>query len=212
MLKEHEEKFDMLNEKIEYIKPDPPGVRVIYDQKSYNGEFNAILTAAMTKVKKEASEIMASKLKEDLSGKIISVIDENNRQKILEVNDVVVGNKGNEYYPVLVEDKDRKVRFNWENEPKSKIFNIGRFLDFFEEHYLDKLLIFQGRPTKGGGDKRRYVKHIQRIGVENGTAQDFLIIRDDKNVEYLLLHDQPIKIMDMKLKELDPYGEENWDK
>lgn len=231
--------LDVLNEN--HVKQDPPGSKKLYDTKSYSNEFSKTLNttiaentndidkklsaikkevaalekakiAAAEKAKKDATETMVEKLKNDLSGKIISIFYENSRQKIIEVGDVIVGNKGSEYYPVLVDadDKNKKIRYQWENDSKSKIFDIGNFLEFFEEHYIDQLLMFQGRPVKDG-EQMKYLKHVIRIGVHNGTTQDFIIVESDDKTSQLLVHNQPIKILDMRLKELDPHGEENWD-
>ena len=230
---------DVLNEN--HVKPDPAGSKKLYDTKSYSTEFSKTLTNtvaestseidkklavmkkevaalekskidAAEKAKKSAVEIMVEKLKKDLVGKLICLYDENSRQKIIDIGDVIVGNKGTEYYPVFVDadDDKKKIRYYWENDGKSKLFNAGKFLEFFEEYYLDQLLMFQGRPVKGG-EQMKYLKHVVRIGVHNGTTQDFIIVESDDKTSQLLVHNQPIKILDMRLKELDPHGEENWD-
>lgn len=240
MLKTYNKYLDheIVNEN--HILPDPPGASKINNGKNYSAEFQKTLNTNITentkdfdkkiadlknqvkalekakveateKAKSKAAEDMVEQLKKDLKGKIVGLSDPNGRQKILEVNDVEVGKSNGEYYPVIVEDKDRKVRYNWEaGDNRAKIFDIGAFLEFFEEHYLDKLLMFQGRPIKGG-DQIRYIKHVVRIGVHNGTTQDFLIVESDDKTSQLLIHGQPIKIMDMKIKQLDPYGEEDWE-
>ena len=215
-----------------HVKPDPPGVKKLYDTKTYHNDFSKIFNNPAEKLKREADaaiakiqkdmndaiakakkgsvEIMVEQLKKELDGQLICIFDENGRQKILQVNDVTIGNKGNDYWPVLVEDDGRKFRYNWENDSKSRIFNIGRFLNFFDENYLDQLLQFTGKPLKGG-DKMKYVKHVIRIGIHNGGSQDYLITESEDKTQQLLFHQEPIKILDMRLKELDPYGEENWD-
>jgi hypothetical protein len=242
MLKTYNKYLDLEVVNETHILTDPPGANKLLNSKTYSAEFSTILNTNITKntdgfdkkindlknqvkalekakvevtekSKSDAAEVMVEKLKKDLKGKIIGIQDTQGRQKILEVNDVEVGKSNCEYYPVIVDDKDRKIRYSWESKDnKAKIFDIGFFLEFFEEHYIDKLLMFQGRPIKGGGgDQIRYIKHVVRIGVHNGTTQDFLIVENDDKTSQLLIHGQPIKIMDMKLKELDPYGEENWD-
>jgi hypothetical protein len=193
-----------------HMKPDPPGVKAIQEVKSYRNEFNNIMREVLSKAKKEATDKMVETLREEWIGKIVSMHDENGRQKILEVNEIHSASKGDDYYPLIVEDKDRKFRFYWEDEAKSRLFDVGRFLKFFEEHYIDQYIMFHGKPVKGG-DSIKYTKHVLRIGVHNGTTQDFLIVESDDKTSQLLIHNQPIKIMDQKLKILDPYGEENWD-
>ncbi len=229
--------LEVLNE--DMIKPDPPGVKKIYDTKSFYNEFHNVLNdttnkntrdidknlaelkkkmselekekkVAVEKAKKDSAEIMVEELKKSINGKIIGVMDENGRQKILEVNDVILGNNKGDYYPVIFEDKERKVKYSWQDEGKAKLFDVGKFLDFFEEHFIDQLLTYQGKPIKGG-DQIKYTKHVVRIGVHNGTTQDFIIVECDDKTSQLLVHTQPIKIMDMRLKTLDPYGEENWE-
>lgn len=201
--------MDKLKENVNFTKPDPKGSKDIYASKSYKTEFDKILNEAMAKVKKEAAEVMAKKLKSDLQGKLISMYDENGKQKILEVNDVIVENKGIEHYPVIVEDDKKKIKYAWEKDASSKISDLGKFLDFFEKHYLNQYISFQGKPLKGGSEMR-YRKHVVRIGI-NESSQDFLIVECDDKTSQILLHTQPIKIMDMKLKEIDPHGEENWE-
>jgi len=201
--------FEVLSES--HVKPDPRGSKAIYDTKSYTKEFNTVYQDEVSKAKKNAVEVMVEKLKDELLNKLISVMDENGRQKILDVGDVIIGNKDGDYYPVIQDsDNEKKVRYTWENNDKSKIFDVGKFLDFFEKYYSNQYLAFQGKSLKGG-DNKKFVKHVLRIGVHNGTAQDFLIVECDDKTSYLLSHTQPIKIYDIKLKELDPYGEENWE-
>lgn len=210
MLKKYENiDLEVLNEN--FVKPDPKGAKQAYDNKSYNAEFAKILTDAMAKIKKETTTIMVEKLKKELKGKYISMTDEKSKQRIVDVNDVVIGNKSEDYYPVVEDSDGRKFRYSWENQAISNIFDVGKFLDFFEIHYLDQLLTFWGKPLKGGGAETKNVKHIVRIGVNNGSAQDFIIVESDDKKSYILSHTKPIKIMDMKLKELDPYGEEDWE-
>lgn len=200
--------LDVLNEEV--ILPDPPGLGKLYDTKSYHPAFQKLMLDAVAKAKKTAAEEMAEQLKKDWVGKIVAVSDENGRQRIVEVNDTTVANVGSEFYPYFVEDKDRKIRYYWENDGRSRIFDLSKFLDFFEEHYLDKLLSFQGRPVRGG-DVMKYTKHVVKFGIHNGTGQDFVMVEADDGTSQLLMHNQPIKILDMKLKKIDPYGEENWE-
>jgi hypothetical protein len=56
------------------------------------------------------------------------------------------------------------------------------------------------------------IKQPKDFGVHNGTTQDFIILSCDDGTSVLLAHTRDIKIMDEKIKTLDPYGEENWDK
>lgn len=204
--------IEILNES--FIKPDPAGIKKLYDSKSYYAEFNKIHNEALSKVKEQSATLMTAKLKEDLVGKIICLLDETGKQKILEVGDVILGNKGQDYYPVIKEaddgDKGRTIRYMWESEPKSKIFDMGRFLDFFETHYLDQLIMYNGKSTKGG-ELIKYVKTVVQIGIMNSALQDFITVVCDDETSQLLIHTDPIKLMDKKVKEIDPYGEENWD-
>lgn len=212
MLKEYKEYMNLEPINEEVIKPDPPGANEIYNSKSYNDEFSKILNDAMAKVKEEATINMAKKLENDWKGKIISFEDNSGKQKIVEVVNVIVENKGQDYYPVIVEDKDRKFRFGWENGGKrSTIHDVGKFLDFFEKYYLGNLLMFQGKPLKGGGDFNKMIKTPIRIGKTFGSSQDFIIMECDDDTTVFLQHTAKIKIMDEKIKTLDPYGEENWD-
>lgn len=219
------------------IKPDPPGVRDIYATKSYSAECVKIQrdtisaktkdieqkifetdtllaqlkrskTIATEEAKKDAAELMVKSLEAQLKGKVICLLDENERQKILTVEKVILDKKGNEYFPLIIEDDDHKIRYNWINEQRSKIFDLSKFLDFFETHYIDNLLSFTGRPVNGGKNTI-YQKHIVRIGIHDGDVQDSLIVDNDDGTQELLEHTAPIKILDMKLKTLDPYGEED---
>jgi len=199
-----------LNESTSHVKPDPPGASAIYKPKSYKEEFSKISEEALAKAKQEASLEMIKQLKDSYLGKLISTYDQNGRQKILMVNDVIEGKAGSDYYPILFEDDKKQVRYLWEHDNRSNIYRVDRFLEYFEEYYIDQLIMFQGKPVKGG-QEARYIKHVLRIGIHNGTAQDSLIIESEDKTQQLLNHTQPIKILDMKLKELDPYGEENWD-
>lgn len=219
------------------IKPDPPGSREIYVTKSYRAdctkinndiiiektkdlekkiaEANVILQGlqrakieAIEKSKKESAESMAKILEKQLKDKIICVLDDNGKQKILTVDSVSVEKKGTEYFPLIKEDNDHKIIYDWTNEAKSKIFDLSRFLDFFEKYYMGNLLSFTGKPLNNG-QPSVYQKHIIRIGIHDGDAQDSLIVDNDDGTQELLVHTNPIKILDMKLKTLDPYGEED---
>jgi hypothetical protein len=198
---------DVLNES--HIKPDPDGYINILKPISYNKIFMEKSNELLAKAKKETTDYIIFKLKEDFIGKLIS-LHENGKQRIIDVKDIIIGNKGIEYYPVLIDSEDEKKKIKYEWEKDVKIFNIGNFLDFFEENFIDEYIMFLGRPVKGG-ESKKYNKIIKRIGVHNGVSQDFLIVECDDNTTLLLFHDQPIKILDKKLKEIDPYGEENWD-
>jgi hypothetical protein len=200
-----------LNETINHVKPDPPGASEIYRPKSYKDEFTKIMNDAYIKAKKDSSDEMIKVLKERYIGKLISTYDNNGRQKILMVNDVIEGKSGNDYYPILFEDDKKQLRYCWDHDNRSNIYRVDKFLDSFEEYYIDQLIMFQGRPVKGGQESR-YIKHIIKIGIHNGAAQDSIIVEADDKTQQLLNHTQPIKILDMKLKELDPFGEENWDR
>ena len=54
---------------------------------------------------------------------------------------------------------------------------------------------------------------VEQAGVlhQPGTTTDDLYLSCDDKTSQLLIHTIPIKILDMKLKTLDPYGEENWE-
>ncbi len=202
-----------LNES-KYVLPDPPGSKEIYKTNVENRtKFNNIYTEAINKAKRDAVDIMIENLKKDLIEKTISIQDENGRQKILEVSDVVRGTSGGDFYPVIVEIDEngtkKSVRYYWESE-RGAIFQIDRYLNFFEKNYLGKLLSFAGKPVKGG-DIIQYVKTIVRIGIYNGAVSDNILVEDDEGKQRILMFTQPIKIMDEKVKEIDPYAEENWD-
>ena len=55
------------------------------------------------------------------------------------------------------------------------------------------------------------MKEVVKIGIHTGQAQDYLIVECDDKTTQLLYHNEPIKLIDPKMKILDPYGEENWD-
>lgn len=201
---------DLLKESI--IKPDPIGTKEIYTNKSYYKEFNNIFNNLLLKIKEDSSIIMVNILKSEILGKIILIHDSANRQKILTVTDVIVGKKDSEYYPVIMDndENNKSVRYCWEDNIKSNIFDIGRFLDFFEKNYLNEIISFSGKSINGG-NKTKYIKNVTRIGILKSKIQDYLVVEcDDKN-NLILLHNEPIKIMDKRIKEIDPYAEENWD-
>jgi len=214
------------------VKPDPPGYKEATTSLNYRDKFNKIINdiqgkakkitadiqtkatkeidEILEKSKKDISDLIIKQLEEDLKGRLICMTDDNGRQRILRVNKVSEVKSGGNYYPLIIESDDKKIKYNWDNDAKSRIFKMDAFLEYFEEHFLDQLVAFQGKPTKGG-QEARYIKHIMRIGIYGGTNQDNAIVETDDGTQLLLMHQHPIKIMDMRLKHLDPYGEENWE-
>ena len=186
--------------------------KVEYDKiaNAAKAEMDKIIDAATIKYNKEVTEEMVNRLKKDLLHRQICIIDEKGSQKILDVNDVILGEKGTISFPVLVENNDTKYRYCWENEGKSKIFFVDKFLEYFEEHYLNQFIVYKGKPMKGGNQKK-YIKQVTEIGIYNGETQDYIAVEADDKSQQLLIHTEPIKIMDSRLKTLDPYGEENWE-
>lgn len=189
------------------VKPDPPGYKDVCSPMNYKEKFTKIVSELMDKANKESLEIIIKSMQEDLKGKLICMTDDaNGKQRILKANKI----EAHGGRPRIVENDNRKFVYNWDNDAKSKIFKMDDFLEYFEEHFLDQFISFQGKPTKGG-QEAKYIKHIIRIGIYGGTNQDNIVVETDEGTQLLLLHQHPIKILDKKLKQLDPYGEENWD-
>jgi len=199
---------EILNET--HVKPDPPGAKAIYNTMSFKNDFDAIQKKAIEEARKNAAVDMAKKFKDNLKGAHISVKDENGRNKILFVNDVAVEKAGDNYILIIIEDKDKKVKYYWFDNNISKIFRIDKFLQFFEKNYLGQLILFQGKPVKGGNEMR-YTKEVTRIGTHEGPRDDNVIVLSDDDTQQFLMFEKPIKILDKKVKALDPYGEENWE-
>lgn len=210
MLNKYREYLDLDIIKEVKSHPDPPDMKSVYRTMSFHGELSRLIDEEVRNAKKYAMEKAIKVLEEKLKGMVICINDENGRQKILEVNGVELGHKSGDYYPVLVEDSSKKVRYNWENSGRSQIFDIAKFLTYFEKHFNDRFLAMQAKSINGG-DIQRYVKHVISIGVYTGDTQDYVMVNNDDGTSLFLMHSQPIKILDMELKQLDPYGEENWE-
>jgi len=203
-----------------HLLPDPKGLKDIYAIKAYHKEISALVNAAIDRARVEALTTIVEKVKAELIGQLICILDENNKQKIIFVNNVIIDKKEKDKTDAIFlveeyEDKDskqkeRKVRFAYEVSKNGDVFNIGNFLDFFEEHFMGKYIQFSGKSVTGGGDVK-FRKQVIKIGISNDISQDYILVECDDNTRAFLYHDQPIKLLEQFLKELDPYSEEDWD-
>jgi hypothetical protein len=218
MLKKY---FSYLNEEASaidhLIKPDPKGHKdAMNDVVNFKTEFSTKMATEMQKVKefeakikRELSEEFIDVLKKALMGRTILVQNEQGYNKILKVNNVVMGNTGADHYPVIIQNEKLKSRYVYEDTNKAKIQFVDTYLRFFEDHYLGEYIKFTGKSVKTGSEAQ-YTRHIIRIGIQHGT-RDQIVVEDQDGVRYQLNLSGAIKIYDQKLKELDPYGEENWE-
>lgn len=192
------------------IKPDPSGLnKILNNQKTYRGEFQNKFNIAYKKIRKEISEIMIETMKKDLVGRLISIKNVKGCTKIIDVKDIILGNDGDEFYPVIFENDNKKCRYLYENNDRSTIFFLDDFMTFFKNNYLNNILVFNGKSMKG--IETRFTKHIIDISYNQINENDQVLVEDDKKNKYVLYYTLPIKILDMRVKELDPYGEENWE-
>ena len=217
MLKKY---FSYLNEEASgidhLIKPDPKGHKdAMNDKINFKTEFTTKMNEEMkkvkefeAKVKRETSEEFIDVLKKALMGRTILLQNETGN-KILKVNDVIMGNTGTDHYPIIIQNEKLKSRYIYEDTNKSNIQFVDTYLKFFEDHYLGEYIKFTGKSVKTGSDAQ-YTRHIIRIGIQHGT-RDQIVVEDQEGVRYQLNLSGAIKIYDQKLKELDPYGEENWE-
>lgn len=193
------------------IKPDPKGYsKILNDRKSYKNEYLGRIKTAMEKVTKDVAETMIETIKEDITGRLIAVKNDQGYTKIIHVKEITITQSNNQYYPLIEENKDRKVRYVYDNDDKSRIFFMDTFLTFFEENYLNNVISFNGNSLKSGSDMK-FTKHIVDIGIRHQLTSDQILVDDDKGNRYVFHWEQPIKLFDMRIKELDPYGEENWE-
>lgn len=201
-----------------HLLPDPKGLKEATATKSYHKEINDLVTKAIEKARKEALTNVLDKLKAELTDKLICIIDENSKQKIVYVSDIIIEKNGNENAIFIVEkneddkgDKqERKIRFAYENPKSGNVFDMGKFLEFFEEHFMGKFIQFSGKPAAGGSEGK-FRKEVVQIGLSNDRNQDYIIVECDDNTRLLLYHASPISLIEEFLKELDPYSEEDWD-
>lgn len=211
MLKKY---YPYLNEEasgIEHLaKPDPAGAAAARsDVANYRPTYTKMMTDALSGIKKGVTEKIVEDLKEKLMGRTVIITNESGNPKIIRVEDIVVGNTGEDYYPVLVqESKKVKSRYVYETDSKSKIVFIDTFLKFFEKNYLNEVIKFTGKTSRG--QEGTFTRQIIRIGIQRGT-RDQIMVQDNEDKKYEIYFNNPIKIYDKKLLELDPYGEENWD-
>lgn len=196
-----------------YLLPNPEGYVDVNKPKSYHKEINDLITDAIEKAKKEALTSILDKIKKELINKLICIIDDSNRQKIIAVDDVVIEKNGKENFLFLVEKDssgERKIRFAYENPKGGEVFNMSRYLEFFEENFLDKYIQFTGKPLTGGNEGI-YRKVVVALGVSDFRNNDYIIVECDDKTKLFLNHNLPINLIDSFLKELDPHSEEDWD-
>jgi hypothetical protein len=193
-----------------HVKPDPPGYKDAMAPLNYRDKFSKISNDSQEKARKLAMEEMIKVLDAEIKGRLICMIDDNGRQRIIKANKISEARSGGDYFPLIVESDDKKIKYQWQSDSRCRIYMMDTFLEYFEEHFLDQLIAFQGKPVKGG-QETRYIKHVTRIGIYGGMNQDNIIVESEDGSQLLLMQQHPIKILDMKLKNLDPYGEENWE-
>jgi hypothetical protein len=198
-----------IKEAIEPIMPDPPGLDKLYTLTTYKSEYDKRLAKAMSKVKENVCSSMIDTLKQELVGRTISLKNENGYDKIINVTDVKMGNKGLEFYPVIFETEEKKVRYVFEDEKKSMIFFIDEYIAFFKKFYAGNLLIFEGK-VMGSDSNARYTKKLIKMGIHKGQNKDEVLALDNEGGKYILNVFKPFKILDEKIHELDPWGEEDW--
>lgn len=198
-----------IKEAIEPIKPDPPGLDKLYTLTSYKNDYERKMAEAMSKVKENVCISMIEIQKHELVGRTISIKNENGYDKIINVTDVKLGNKGGDFYPVIFESEEKKVRYMFEDEKKSMIFFIDEYIAFFKKYYAGNLLMFEGK-IMGSDSNSRYTKKLTKIGIHKGQNKDEILALDSEGGKYILNVFKPFKIMDEKIHELDPWGEEDW--
>lgn len=212
MLKKYFKYIKESNDSTSMVKPDPSGLNEVLNSRiSYKSKYISKLNEGIMKVKKDVCESMIETLKKDLIGRLVLTKNEKGDLKILDVKNVIVEKHGDDFYPIIIENKDKKSIYIYDSDEKSRIFFLDDFMTFFEDNFLNKLLCFNGKSINGRKEMR-FTKYITGIGfnqMKNGSDQ--LLIEDDNGNKYILYHTKPIKILDMRVKELDPYGEENWE-
>jgi hypothetical protein len=197
--------------------PDPKGLKDVTTAKSYYQEINDLVTQAIENAKREALKKVVEKIKNELIDRLICILDENNKQLIVYVSDVVIEKNGNSHNILLIEKDvddegsttERKIKFAYENH-RCEVFYMDKYLSFFEENFLNKYIRFYGKPINGGTEAL-FTKEINLIGVRNERNQDHLIVECTDKTRLYLNHKMPIKLIEPFLKELDPYSEEDWD-
>jgi hypothetical protein len=204
--------MDMKNyikEMLEPIKPDPPGLDKLYTLTSYKNEYDKMFIEAMSKVKENVCKSVIETLKKELIGRTISMKNESGYDKIINVKDVKIGQKDNDFYPVIFENEEKKIRYILEDEKKSLIFFIDEYIAFFKKYYTGNLLMFEGK-IMGSDINIKYTKKLIKIGIHKGKIKDEILCLDSEGGKYILNVFVPFKIMDEKIQELDPWGEEDW--
>lgn len=211
-------KFGNLNES--NFLPDPKGVKNMCSSKSYHKEINDFVNQAVEKAKFEALKTVLDKLKSELIEKLIAIFDEKGKQKIIYVNDIIIDkdaiSKDDSIFLIeKYEDADgkvqeRKLKFGYNNSKTANVFDVGNFLDFFENNYIDKFIQFNGKSITGGSENV-FRKQVVKIGISNDTSQDYVLVGCDDNTKLILMYDKPIKLINPAIKELDPFSEESWE-
>lgn len=198
-----------IKEMLEPIKPDPPGLDKLYTLTSYKNEYDKMFIEAMSKVKENVCKSVIETLKKELIGRTISMKNESGYDKIINVKDVKIGQKDNDFYPVIFENEEKKIRYILEDEKKSLIFFIDEYIAFFKKYYTGNLLMFEGK-IMGSDINIKYTKKLIKIGIHKGKIKDEILCLDSEGGKYILNVFVPFKIMDEKIQELDPWGEEDW--
>ena len=197
---------------VNLILPDPPGAnKILNNYKSYKNEYSGRLQESYKKIREDVTKTMVDVLKKDLLDRTVSILNERGYHKIIYVKDIIMTQSGQESFIFLVESDKMKCKYLIDNDNKSKIFFVDDYVKFFKDNYLNNVISFQGISEKGNDMK--FTKHIVKIGIKNsvGNAKDSLIVVDDEGFKYSINYYLPIKLYDIRVKELDPYGEENWE-
>jgi len=200
--------------------PDPQGIKNIYSSKSYHKEINNFVSQAIEKAKIDALQTVLIKFKSELVEKLISILDEKGKQKIIYVNDVIIDKdiNGKDDCIFLIENyedekekvQERKIKFEYSNPKTANVVDIGRFLDFFENNYIDKYVQFTGKSITGGPEML-FRKQVVKIGISNDASQDYVLVGCDDNTKIFLIYDKPMKLIKPAIKGLDPFSEESWE-
>jgi len=194
------------------VKPSPKGAKTCKnDNIDYQKAFANRMQEELTKVRKAITEEFVEIMKKELIGRTILMRNEKGHVKILKVSDVVIDKMNGVFYPLIKQDDKITCWYMYDaGADRSKITFIDTFLKFFEEHYLDEYIGFQGRSIKSGFEGK-FTRHIVRIGIQR-SLRDSILVEDDTGARYQLAYESDIKVYDEKLKDLDPYGEEDWEK
>jgi len=195
-----------------YTLEDPRGADDIFKPHLHHIEYDNILKKEYEEALKRANEVVIDKLKDDMLGKIISFTDPKNNIKILQVKDIILGNSNGTYYPVIIENDKRKIQYDWEKNKRKGVFDVGEFLNFFDENYLNKTISFKGIKVGASNRIGGHLAIIKKVGIIKGL-NDYIIFEsvDGIRYHYIISIGDKIKIKDPILLQVDPYQEEDWD-